>query len=384
MGKQDEVERKQALKLFNDGDYAAALPLFERLEKIYPQDPELLEKFGWILFWQNDSIKDPVARKESRKRARDLLVRAHKNGANNPVLVSMIEAIAEDGGDDSQFSFSTKKEVDDAMRAGEAAFLKQDFTKAIELYQQALLFDPKMYEAALYIGDAYFSSAEQRKASEWFAKAIAINPDRETAYRYWADSLMKQGRVTEAGDKFLEAYIAEPYNRLASSGFVNWGDRVNTRLGHPKVDIPTSVASQPNGNTTINLDPSTLKADDKSGSGAAWMTYGLIRASWVTTEFAKQFPNEKTYRHSLKEETAAIRTALKVLAEQKNVDPQTIDSSLQILAKLDREGLLEPYILLAMPDEGIAKDFPAYRKENVDKLRRYVVEYVLTGGVGKN
>ena len=383
VAQQQDPERQRALQLYSDGKYKEALPLFEKLETTHPDDPEVLEKFAWILFSTNDNIKDPVARKASRKRARDLLVRAQKAGANSPVAATMIDSIAEDGGDDTQFAFSSKKEVDQAMHQGEAAFAKKEFPKAIEMYQRALLLDPKVYEAALYIGDVYFVTAEQRKAAEWFAKAIEIDPDRETAYRYWGDSLMKQARVTEAGDKFVEAYIAEPYSRLSNSGLIGWANKVAIQLAHPKIEIPTSVTPQQNGNTTINIDPSTLAKDDKSGSGAAWVTYGLIRASWQS-EFAKQFPEEKTYRHSLKEEMSALRAALKVLSEQKHVDPKDIDPSLQIVAKLDKEGLLESYILLAMPDAGIAKDFKAYRKENVDKLRRYVVDYVMTGGVGKN
>ena len=111
-----------------------------------------------------------------------------------------------------------KKDVEEAMREGEAAFAKGEFPKALENYQRALLLDPKLNEAALMMGDIYFKSAEQDKAGEWFARAIEINPDRETAYRYWGDSLMKQGRITEAGDKFVESYIAEPYSREARAG----------------------------------------------------------------------------------------------------------------------------------------------------------------------
>jgi len=40
---------------------------------------------------------------------------------------------------------------------------------------------------------------------------------------------------------------------------------------------------------------------------------------------------------------------------------------------------LEAYILLARPDQGIAQDFVAYRTANKDKLRRYVMEFVLKG-----
>jgi hypothetical protein len=104
----------------------------------------------------------------------------------------------------------------------------------------------------------------------------------------------------------------------------------------------------------------------------------LIRASWSQSEFAKEYPNEKQYRHSLKEEAAALRAVLKVWDEQKGARKD--DPSLQTLKKLDKEGLLEAFILLAMPDDGIANDFVAYRKTNVENLRRYVKQYVLTGG----
>jgi tetratricopeptide (TPR) repeat protein len=244
------------------------------------------------------------------------------------------------------------------------------------MYQRALLLDPKLYEAALFIGDVYFKSAEQIKAGEWFARAIEINPDRETAYRYWGDSLMKQGKVTEAGDKFVEAFIAEPYNRLARAGFVQWGERVNISLGHPRIEFPASVAQKGENQTTITLDPKMFE-NEKDASSAAWMVYSLTRATWPAGEFAKQYPSEKAYRHSLKEEAAAIRAALKSLDEKKAA---SADQSLQILKKLEKEGLLEAFILLAMPDAGIAKDFEGYRKTNVAELRRYVKQYVLTGG----
>jgi hypothetical protein len=35
---------------------------------------------------------------------------------------------------------------------------------------------------------------------------------------------------------------------------------------------------------------------------------------------------------------------------------------------------------MAMPDQGIALDHPAYLRQNRDKLRQYVVKYVLGNG----
>jgi tetratricopeptide (TPR) repeat protein len=369
---QDDPDRSRAFQLYKDAKFTEALPLFEKLATAHPDDRQIAELHAILVATQAVYLKDPEARKQARLRGRELLLRAQKLGADSPLLHSLLESITPDG----DIGFSAKKEVDEAMREGESAFASGNFSKAIEMYQRALLLDPNLYEAALFIGDVYFKNADQPKAGEWFARAIQINPDRETAYRYWGDSLMKQGKVTEAGDKFVEAFIAEPYNRLARAGFVQWGERVNIQLAHPRVEFPASVAQKGENQTTITLDPKMFEKE-KDPSSAAWMIYSLTRATWPAGEFVKQYPNEKAYRHSLKEEAAAIRAALKSLDEKK---APSADQSLQILKKLEKDGLLEAFILLAMPDQGIAADFAGYRKSNVDNLRRYVKQYVLTGG----
>jgi len=375
-------ERTRAFQLYKDAKYTEALPLFEKLAVASPNDRDVIEALGLMTAMQTAYLKDPEARKQARVRGRELLLRAQSLGADSALLKWMLESVVPEGAADNA-TFSTKKEVDDLMREGEEAFASGDLPKALERYRQALLIDPKLYEAALFIGDVYFKSADHANAGEWYGRAIAMNPDRETAYRYWGDSLMKQGRFTDAGDKFVEAYLAEPYSRLSRAGFLNWGDKAHINLAHPQVDVPTNVtAGSKDKNTTITLDANILTGKDKSGAAAAWMTYGIIRASWQT-EFAKQYPSEKTYRHSLKEEAAALRGAIDTLKNQK-LDPKTIDPSLQTLQKLEKEGLLEPFILLALPDAGIAQDFPDYRRANLEKLRRYVKDYVLTGGGKQN
>ena len=215
------------------------------------------------------------------------------------------------------------------------------------------------------------------QAEIWYQKAIAIDPNRETAYRYSATPLMKQRKLEAARDRYIEAFITEPYNRFAVAGLVQWGNATQTQLGHPKIDIPTNVTFDEKGDAKIDLDANALLNNKDDGS-FAWISYGVTRSQWRKEKFARTFPSEKTYRHSLPEEVDALRSVLSVATTDKRT--KNLNSSLAKLKKLDEDGLLEAYILMARPDEGIAQDHAAFLKQNRDKLRRYVVQYVVTNG----
>jgi hypothetical protein len=53
------------------------------------------------------------------------------------------------------------------------------------------------------------------------------------------------------------------------------------------------------------------------------------------------------------------------------------DANVQLLLRLYRAGLLEPYILLNGADQGIAQDYAAYREKNRDKVREYLGTFVV-------
>jgi tetratricopeptide (TPR) repeat protein len=381
-----EARREKAFALFQQTKYTEAIPLFEKLAAENPQDREVIEILGILIVGNANNIKDPEAKKKERIRGRNMLLRAKELGANSALLLNTLEALPPDGSG-GDFVFSNKKEAEKAIRDGEEAFMQGDMDKAIAAYQRALKADPYLYEAALYTGDAYKVKKEFDKAGEWYAKAIAIDPDRETGYRYWGTALFQQGKIKESGEKRMEAYIRAPYNRLAVNGFVEWGNAAGVRLGHPRIDIPSDVSSSGDGNTRITIDPSML--DDKKQDGSsAWMMYGLMRASWSTGKdgklsesFSKAYPTEKKYRHSLAEEIFALKMVLSSLEEDiKKNKVKNLDPSLARLKRLNDDGLLEPYILLARADNGIAQDYYPYFQKNPDKVRRYVVEYVMTGG----
>lgn len=367
------AERQRAFQLYSQSKFAEALPLFEKLAITDPSDAEVMEYFGFVVFNSSAQLKDKDARKQARARARKILLQAQELGADDALLKSTLASIAPDGGDDAVFS--TRKEVNEAMQEGEAAFALGNFDKALAAYTRALRLDPNQYEAALFTGDVYYKSNQQDKAGEWFAKAIAIDPNRETAYRYWGDSLMKQNKMKEALDKLVEAFVAEPYNRLARAGLIGWARHYQVRLSDPEIVIPIKVTPGNSGGTTTIALPDKLNTEDGS---ASWTLYAITRATWTSKKFSQTFPKEKTYRHSLPEEAEALRlVAETAAADLKSKKIKMLEPSLANLAMLNDAGLLEAYILLARADEGIAQDYAKYRKANRDKLRRYMLEQVV-------
>lgn len=106
----------------------------------------------------------------------------------------------------------------------------------------------------------------------------------------------------------------------------------------------------------------------------AWISYVTTREDWRKQKFTGAFPHEKQYRHSLKEEAEALRS---VIARAKALKPAKLNPQIAGLAELDRNGVLEAFILMANPDPDIAQDHAAYLRTNRDKLRQYVLSYVI-------
>jgi tetratricopeptide (TPR) repeat protein len=367
--------KRRASELLKENNFTEALPILEKIAAAEPNDGETQFYLAFALLGQAKNTKDDAARKALRLRARQAFVKAKSLNYDEPKLDALILGLPEDGSDAPGFTSNAK--ANQLMEEGEALFSQGKADEALKKYQEALELEPKLYHAALFSGDIYLQKGDYAKAETWYQKAIAIDPDRETAYRYSATPLMKQHKTDEARDRYIEAFIVEPYDRFARGGLIQWGQATQTKLAHPEIAIPTNVTFDDKGDAKINLDASALLGGKDDGS-FAWISYGATRSKWRKEKFAKTFPNEKTYRHSLAEEADALRSVLSVAtADQKD---KKLSPSLQRLKKLDEEGLLESYILLARPDDGIAQDYPAYLKQNRDKLRRYMMQYVVKGG----
>ncbi|HYL93759.1 MAG TPA: hypothetical protein VEW69_11460 [Alphaproteobacteria bacterium] len=366
-----DPERDRALALYEQHKMRDAAALLEKLVVKYPNDAVLHERLGAALVSRADTQTDPDLAKADRLRARAELLRAKALGDDSDLCRVLLAALPEDGG---TAPFSDKKEVDAAMQRGEAAFAQGEYEAAIKEYSLAFQLDSKLYLAAVDIGDSYFRLKKVDLAGEWFARAIAIEPNAETAYRYWGDALLQDGQVNQARMKFIEGVVAYPYKATSWVGLRNWVTATQLPLKKIPIQIPAGPTFGPNNNTTININPASTEKPEV----AAWLAYSMERVLWHNEKFAKTFPAEKAYRHSLQEEVSALSTAVTVSDEiQQSKKTTNTDPGLLMLAQFKKDGLLEAFVLLVHPDQGIAQDFLAYQKEHRDRLVEFMDKYVV-------
>jgi hypothetical protein len=107
----------------------------------------------------------------------------------------------------------------------------------------------------------------------------------------------------------------------------------------------------------------------------AWIAYTTTRQDWKKTKFAKAYPKELVYKHTVAEEADALRS---VVSMTKTMKAKSINPQIATIEKMDKDGVLEAYVLMAIPDRDIAEEHPSYVRANRDKLRQYVLKYVIT------
>lgn len=343
----------------------AALPLVEDLLTANPDDGVAM---GWLAYCLFAKARHGAMAAEAPallKRALDAAERAKQLGNNWRLLDELISILKTPGA--PQHPYSDNPQVNAKMKEGEDAFSRGDNAGALAAYAEALKLDPKLYTAALFAGDVCFRKKDVACASEWFGKAVAIDPGRETAYRYWGDALMSAGKMMEARDKFIEAVIAEPSQKPWAS-LMNWAKQNNCQLRAPKIE-PPKISDNPQ---TIVVNPNDLGED--SGR-SAWVSYSLTRAAWRQGLFAKSYPTEKEYRHSLAEEVAALSALADTVDRKKakHLDPQLMNILL-----LKGDGLLEAWVLMSGGmDAGIAQDYAVYCAAHHTEMRAYLDKYVI-------
>jgi len=376
-GQAQNNEAARADALYQAGKRVDALPLYEDLAKDYPNEMVYQERLAGCLGAAAMQSNDPAQVKALRTRQRDAARRAVQLGDKANYIQDMAKIDP-----DASNTIAPGSPAEALMQEGEKAFAAGDYATALTQYAAAAEADPHLYVAALYAGDAAYSQHDLPTAAPWFARAIAIDPNRETAYRYWGDAIVRYGNNPEAAkNKFIDAIVAEPYNKYAWQGLQQWAVREKAVIVPPKIDRPEApLVDAKNPNTTnITIDAGTLD-EKKNPGGFAWMMYSMVRATYRGDTFKKNFPEEKEYRHTLKEEDAALSVVASTI-EEKKIKRDKLDDSLRNLLEISDAGMLDCWILINGADEGITQDYPAYRDAHRQLLHDYIARFVVHGGV---
>ena len=360
--------RQKALALFTEGKRLDALPLLEDLARKNPQDSDVLVALAASLVEHAATLTAANQAPQERFRARDLLQKAWGLGNTSPLAENLRQLLQELPADGA-IKFSDNPAVGQAMNAGEAAFARRDFDEALKNYATALQLEPTNYSAILFTANTYDKKNDFTKAAEWYERAAFIDPNIETAYRYYADMLARLGDMARARSLLIQAAVAEPYNKIVWREIRAWALINKTAFNLVYVGIPLPPKDDPTHSGPADVS-------------TAWRTYYSVKSDWKKGgRFSTQFPREAEYRHSLAEESEALTAAAKVL-EELHGDTKTAklaagNPTADLLLKLYESGLMDPYVLFSLGDEGIAKDYLVYRVSNRDKLETYMDKFVM-------
>ena len=237
-----EAKRHKAAELFYEGKRLEALPLLEELVQTNPKDDEMVVALAACLVEHAATVADQETAGKERLRARELLDKAWKLG-NTSTLALNLSQLLKQLPETGAIKFSDNPQVEQFMRAGEAAFSRRDFDEALADYSKALELQPKNYAAALFIGNAYDKQNQFDKGAEWYERAIQFDPNVETAYRYYADMLAKQGDVAKARVMLIHAAVAEPYNRIVWRELHAWAtlNNMNMQISEVYIGVPAPL-----------------------------------------------------------------------------------------------------------------------------------------------
>lgn len=396
-----DAERAQANTLFVAGKTLDALPLYEDLCKQDPTVAVFAERHGIGLLAKADITADAKAKDELTNAGLAEISRAQSLGDNSPYVVSTLNAASKTPRGavlnapigmpplTVGYTYDGTPAAAKLYEQAEQLFGQQNYAAAAPLFVQASKADPRWYVAALNAGDTYFRLKDFKNADVWFAKAVAIDPDRETAYRYWGDSKFAAGDRMGAKEEFVGAVIAEPFTAATWSKLQQWARATQTPFVIPRVNRPEFTT--PDGKLKVDA---TLEKETGDGR-ASWLVYQRVRAEHGAPTAGQlvmagaagengQF-TPKGYVHTLDEEMAALDAMLadvqKKLAAG-TVTEAKLDPGIKAMLALQKQGFLEPFVLLNFHDAGLRHGYPAYRAAHRELLVKYL-NTVVAPGVAK-
>ena len=253
---------------------------------------------------------------------------------------------------DPQVDTAVSKEAKELFNQAETSFQKQDYGNALKFYEQAIEKQPDYYQATLYKGDAYYFLKEYNDALIYFKKASAIHPDLLEPRKYITDAYGKSGKWEEAADACIDAIIVYPDESM----FVKLEDiaeRLNKKFDRHWMsrDFVNKASSKQQASAT---EPWKYYAEAKTKISPFCDSTGVISSNNALTK--QKFLEVYSWEELLK---------------------NTSDPKFDFAKQMQKEGYLDCYVFISLFHYGVYDQYKTFSKENKDRIRKYLREYVM-------
>jgi len=111
---------------------------------------------------------------------------------------------------DTPVDTAISKDAKDAFDSAEIEFQKRNFSKAIELYNKSLEYEPSYYKASMYLGDCHWADGRPAKAIDYFKEAIEKQPTLLEPRKYLTDAFIDLEELDKALASCIEGIIVFP------------------------------------------------------------------------------------------------------------------------------------------------------------------------------
>lgn len=314
---------------------------------------------------------------EYREEARSYALRAIQLNSSDPLAQEVLRELISPS-IDKENSFSQESLI--AFNEGERLFQRKDFREALKQYEFAFEKSPTFAKAILYAGDCYFQLGEYAAAEKRYNLALDVDPSDYQAWRFLAHAHLKMGHPPEIIKlSLLRSIEAQPNYMPAWDWYAELSEAEGKPLRTFSVKRLATVRKSTNNSNnayTVNIEESLME-DKKSSANTAWIRYGLIKASLLTTGKAKRIDANSNETEVPLNAFECEVLAWKVVLNDKEMPPINETSPLYTLRQIVLNGDTEAAIFLFYFDESFRADFDEWKKAHPNGVRNFIEKYSL-------
>lgn len=155
-----------------------------------------------------------------------------------------------------------------AFDKAEMLFLNNEYDEALKYYQKTLELAPDFNHVRTYIGQIYYIRKDFKKAIEYYQEAIQNNSIDYMSYWFLADTYLAMGKKKDALDNIIIAKILNRNNPRIHDSFL----RI---LEKNKLEYPDWAF-----NPQMRIDSLTDNRI-RIAANPDWLPYALVEAAWT-------------------------------------------------------------------------------------------------------